>query len=394
MGSSYVPPIIGPQGLSVPGYNAVIAYYVAQFKSIYGQNVYLGNDSADFQLLSIIALSASDVMNLAVLLYNNQSPAKAIGAALDSLVKINGLARKLATASTATVTLTGVAGTVVNDGVVTDINGNRWNLPDTVTIGSLGTVSVLATCSVTGAIAATPGQINGIATPTSGWTSVTNAADANIGQPVETDSQLRARQAISTELPSITMLTGTIAAIAAVPGVTRYNVSENPTSGTDANGNPPHSITAVVEGGTDLDIATAIYNNKGIGCFTNGTDTVSITDPFTGNTQSISFDRPTYVPIYVTIPVHAFTGYTVATGVAIQVAVVAYLNSLQIGEIVTISGIIAAAMSVNPDLSMPLFSIRGLTAGTAPSPGAANDIPITFSQVSRGITGNVIITSV
>lgn len=391
--SSYAPPFIGPAGLSVPSFDAILNYLITQFKSIYGQNVYLGNDSADFQFLSINALVMNDVMQIAQLIYGNQSPSKAVGAALDSLVKINGIARKIASFSSVGVTITGVAGTTINNGIVSDVNGNKWNLPPQVIIGGAGTVNVTAFAQVTGAINAAISQVNGIVTPTAGWTGVTNSAAASPGQPVETDSQLRTRQAISTELPSITMLTGTIAGIAAVPGVTRYNVAENPTSGVDSKGNPPHSVTAVVEGGTDIDVATAIYNNKGIGCFTNGSTSVSLTDPFTNVISLISFDRPAYIPIFVTLPIFAITAaYTTAIANAIQTAVVAYLNSLQIGELVTYSGIISAAMSVNPNLSAPIFSVRGATMGVAPAPGGTADIVVLFNQVSQGIVGNVVIS--
>lgn len=393
--SSYIPPFIGPAGLSVPAYADIVNYLQEQFKAIYGQDVYLGNDSADFQFIALIALLVQDNMNLAQLLYNNRSPSFAVGAALDSLVKINGLYRKVASFSTAAVTLTGTPGTTITNGVVTDVNGNKWNLPVTVLIGGSGTVITVATAQVTGLITAAIGQINGIATPTAGWTSVTNAAAASPGQPVESDSQLRARQAVSTELPSITMLTGTIAAIAEVSGVTRYNVVENPTSGVDALGNPPHSITAVVEGGADVDVATAIYNNKGIGCFTNGSSSVVLTDPVTGIPSTISFSRPGPVPIFVIIPIHPLSAsYNTAMQNAILAAVLAYLNSLEIGELVTQSGIIAAALSVVSNISNPPFSIRGLTLGTAPAPGGTADVAILFNQVAQGVVGNVSITAV
>ena len=161
---------------------------------------------------------------------------------------------------------------------------------------------------------------------------MTNAAPAIPGQPVESDSLLRARQSLSVALPSMTMLAGTIAAIAATPGVTRYNILENPTGSTDSYGNPPHSITCVVENGSNAAIAQAIYNNHGIGCYTNGTTAQTVTDSYTGQTYTVNFSRPTYVPVYVSLSVHALAGYTTATTTAIQTAITNYLNSLQIGQ--------------------------------------------------------------
>lgn len=391
---SYSPPVITAAGLSIPTYQAILAYYMTQFRSIYGQTVYLGNDSADFQFLSILALAYSDTVQALQLEYNNRAPNFAIGAALDSLVKINGIARKPASFSNCVVLLTGTPGTTITNGIVSDVNGNQWSLPPSVTIGGGGTVTATAVCTVPGAVGATPGQISSIATPTAGWTSVTNLVGASVGLPVETDSQLRTRQSLSTELPSITLLAGTVAAIAAVAGVSRYNVVENPTGSVDGFGNPPHSITAVVEGGTDSDVATAIYDNRGIGCLTNGTTTIVVTDATTGVTTPISFDRPTLIPIFVSLGVHALPGYTTGTTAAIQNAVNNYLNSLQIGELLTISGLYAAALAVTPNISTPLFSIRSLTAGLAPSPVGTTDIPVNFNQVTQGILTNVIVTLV
>ena len=398
--SSYSPPTIGVSGLTVPDYAQVLDYLTSNFKSIYGQNVYLGNDSADFQLISLLALVIADTINMAVMAYNNRSPLFAIGAALDAIVRINGITRKAATASTCQVTLTGTAGTIITNGIVGDVNGNLWDLPSSVTIGGGGSVMVTATCRTAGAVSADVGQLIVIQTPTSGWTSVTNSSPAVVGQPLETDSQLRSRQALSTLLPSITLLAGTVAGIAAVQNVTRHNVLENPTSAVDADGNPPHSITAVVEGGLDVDVATAIYNNRGIGCFTNSAGpngspvTVDVTDSATGIVLTIGFERPAYVPIYVSLTLHPLTGYTTAVGTQVQQAVVDYLNSLQIGETLTLSGVYAAAMSVTPNISLPLYSIRALTMGVSASPTGTSDITVDFDQVVQGLTANVVISTV
>lgn len=382
---SYAPPFISASGLTVPTYTQILNLLLQNFQAIYGPGVYLGVDSADYQMLSIFALALSDAYSAIQLDYNNRAANFAVGAALDSLVKLNGLVRKSATYSTCPVVITGTPNTVITGGLVRDTvpgQGALWALPSPLTIPSGGTLNTVVTCQTIGALNALPGQLTIIATPTAGWTNVTNAVAASLGQPVETDSQLRTRQALSTELPSITMLAGTIAAIAAVAGVTRYNVVENPTNAVDANGNPPHSITAVVEGGAALDIATAIYNNRGIGCFTNGTTTVNVTDPNTGIVMAVSFDLPTYKTIYVTANVHPLAGYTSATGAAIQTAIQNYLNSLQIGELVTLSALYAAAMAVTPSLQVPLFSIRALFLGTAPGPTGTADITMSFNQVA------------
>jgi uncharacterized phage protein gp47/JayE len=159
-------------------------------------------------------------------------------------------------------------------------------------------------------------------------------------------------------------------------------------------------LTCVVEGGTDIDVATAIFVNRGIGCNTQGAtvpsiDVVNVTDPNTGNVTAIGFIRPVDIPIYVSLSVHGLTlAFTSATQTAIIAAIVSYLNSLEIGEIVTLSAINAVAMSLNPNLNVPIFSVRALTIGLAPSPTGTTDLTLLFFDVAQGITSNVHLTVV
>jgi uncharacterized phage protein gp47/JayE len=398
---AYSPPVITAAGLIVPSFTDIQNALIEAYQSIYGSTTYLGNDSADYQWVSSIALKLNDNCGLCQLAYNARSPLTAIGADLDSVVKLNGIARLSSTSSTAVLTLTGTAGTVITNGVVADVNGILWSLPNTVTISFGGSVNASATCQQSGPVSAAPNTItNPVGGFTAGWTSVTNAGPAVVGTPTEQDSHLRARQAISVALPSETRLAGTEAEVQAVPGVTRTNILENQSSVTDAFGNESHSLTCVVEGGADLAVATAIFTNRGIGPNTQGATIptmtiVPVTDPNSGNITNIGFVRPTYVPIYVSISVHGLSSaFTTTTQANIVLFLINYLNSLEIGEEVTQSALYGIALLTMPTLLQPIFSIRSLTLGTAPSPVGTNDITLEFFQVAEGVSGNVILTVV
>lgn len=394
---AYFAPYIDAAGLHIPTYNDILADMKAKVQTIFGADIYLENDSADGQLLAIFALKVNDAMQSLQLAYNSRSPSTAIAAALDSVIKLNGLHRKSPSFSTCFVTISGTRGTQVRNGVVQDINGYKWNLPSLVTIGATA-VTVLAQCQTVGSITALPGDLSIIATPTAGWTSVTNSDSAVPGNPVETDSQVRARQAISTALPSDTRLNGTIAAIAALLGVTRYLVLENYTGApeTDPNGLmlPGHSITCIVEGDSDENVAGAIYHNRGIGCYTNGPNSVTIEDTNYGVETLIRFYRPEYVPIYATLNIKPLSGYTSATADSIKQAVTNYLNALQIYELVTVSGCIMAAGTVIENIARPPFAVESLLIGTAEETQSATDIPILFYQVAEGLLANVTVNEV
>lgn len=361
---SYFPAYIDASGLHIPAYEDILADMIAQFKGLYGQNVYLGNDSADYQWISTVALKLSDTMQAMQIVYNNRGPSTAVGAGLDGIVKLNGIARKLPGNSNVLLTCIGLAGTVVNGGVAQDNNGFLWNLASPFTIPISGNIVINAICQQPGAVSADPNTITIIATPTAGWTSVSNASAAIPGEPTESDSLLRARQALSVSLPSQTRLQATSAGIAATANVTRWNVLENPTGAPDLYGTPAHSISAIVEGGTDADVAMAIYLNRSIGCYTNGSTTVVVTDPVSGFTTPIRFSRPIYIPVQVNIFVHPINVSSAIIG-QVQAQAVAYLNSLQIGEILTVSGLIAYIMELTSDLDNPTFSLRQVLIGYA-----------------------------
>lgn len=373
----YVAPYVGPTGLVVSNYTSILNDNLQAYLNIYGSSQYVGPDSAVYQLLSILSLKQADQNAALQLVYNQSSPQTAVGAGLDRVVKMNGLARLPYTFSTAPLTLTGTAGTVLTNAYAQDQNGNLWAIPSPTTITG-GSVTVVGTCTTPGNITADAGTITIRATPVDGWTAVTNATAATVGDPVEPDSSLRARQAISVALPALTPIASTIAAVLAITGVTRVAPGyptpggpgtsiENPTGSTDSWNNPAHSITMVVEGGATLDVASAIYAKKTIGCLTNGTTTQAVTDPNTGYVENISFYRPTYVQPYIGVYLSPLTGYSSAVLSAVQTALVDYLNSLSIGEAVIYSSLYGAITGVMPNPAQPEFSVKALTLGTAAS---------------------------
>lgn len=380
---SYFAPYIDSAGFHMPTYQDIVDQLVADAQNIFGQDIYLGYDSQDYQMISVFARMIYDSFLAAQAAYNSRSPSTALGSALDAIVAVNGLVRKPATYSTCQVTISGTPGTMIENGVVSDVNGYNWSLPTPTVIGSNGTVTVTATCQTPGAITANPGDINTIVTPQLGWNSVTNQVAAIPGTPVETDSELRARQAVSTAQPSQNMVDSLIAGLSAIPGIGRFRVYENYTSQTDANGIPPHSIWCVVEGGDAQDVANVIWLRKGIGCGTYGSTAVQVTDS-QGVVNTIYYDVPQYVDIDVTINVKKLQGFTQDTQTAIANAVYAYLNNSEIGVPVYNSALWGAALSANPTPNNPTFSVTSVTAAVHGQTQSTSDIPIALNQVARG----------
>lgn len=380
------------EGISAPDYQTILDTLTSYFQQIYGSDAYLAPDSKDGQMVALVALAVHDANNTAIAVYNCFSPATGYGAALTSNVKINGIARKGATNSAVDLLLTGIAGTTITNGTVKDTNNVIWRLPASVVIGVDGAVTVTAICSNSGAVAALAGTITTINTPTRGWTSVTNPAAATVGAPAETDAELRIRQGQSVAIPSITPFEGVDGAIANIAGVTRHKLYENDTGKTDGNGLPPHSISAIVDGGDVTEIARTIRGNKGQGVRTWGKTSVTVPDRY-GNPHIISFSRPTDVPVYGKITLKVFAGYTSQIGVQIQQAVADYINRLMIGDQVLLSRIYSPAnLGVVSGGNARYYDIQELLIGKSPETVAAANINIAYDESASCKPENIIIT--
>lgn len=376
----YFAPYIDSTGYHMPQYSDIINSLITSAQTIFGPSIYLGADSQDYQFMSSVASIIYDSFLTAQLVYNNYGPGTAIGSALDSIVKLNGIKRMVATNSTYNINLLGIAGTVINNGVILDSNGIRWDLPTTVTLGS-GTTTSIITCEQTGPISL--GSTISIATPTYGWTSITAGTIIQNGTNMEVDSALRGRQGLSVAISSITPLDALKASLAAVSNMTRFKVYENYTSSVDSNGLPANSVTCVVEGGSDTDIANSIYLKRSLGCKPNGTTVIGISDSY-GQTTNIGFYRPTYIDVDVIVNVKKLSGYTTQTTTNIQNAIVNFLNGFSIGTSLNNSGLWAAAMTANVSLNNPTFSITSLTDAVHGGSQATTDLTLLFNQVLRG----------
>lgn len=381
---------IDENGIFKPDYATVLAYLQDQFRGIYGQDIYIDPDSQDGQMLAIFAAAVDDANAMAVQVYNAFSPSSARGVGLSSVVKINGIKRLVASNSTVDLLITGQAGTTIIGGIATDDGGNQWLLPSPVVIPFDGDITVTAIAKGVGAIAALPGTVTGIGTPTRGWQSVTNPAAAVVGQPVELDAQLRKRQTVSTALPSLTVFEGTIGAVASITGVDRLKGYENDTGTTDANGIPAHSISLVVQGGDATAIAQAIAAKKTPGTGTYGSTSVTVTDEY-GVARDIRFFRPTTATIKVTLNVTAMTGYTAAIETAIKRSIVDWVNALEIGESVEFAEIYVPA-NLNGDLDRRTYKITAMTIAKNAGPAGTADLAIAFNEAATAALSDISIT--
>ena len=345
---------IDATGYNFADYPSFLSWIQGVYQGIYGADVYLGPDSQDGQFVAILAQAFYNTAALGASVYNSFSPATAQGVGLSRVVKINGLEREIPTFSIVQLTIVGIAGTVIKNGVAQDTLNQQWNLPASVTIPGGGTITVTATAQNIGDITADINTVTTIFTPTLGWQSVNNSVAAIPGDPVEKDGTLRARQAASTSIPAQTVFDATLGGVANISGVTAIRGYENDTDSTDGNGLPPHSICVVVTGGNSVTICQTILDYKTPGTNTYGGTTELVYDR-KGMPYNISYQESVAAEIGVQVTLTQGPAWSSDYESMIADAVAAIINDGRIGNTVLYTTLFAPAY------------LNGVAGGPAPA---------------------------
>lgn len=219
------------------------------------------------------------------------------------------------------------------------------------------------------------GTITRLQTPVANL-SVTNLQTWAVGAARESDEDLRARHAASTQLIGLRTEAAIIARVLAVEGVEKALLRDNVLDTTDVvTGLPPHSFEVVVKGGSDLDIATAILYSKSAGIQTYGTVTQNVTDE-DGILREINFSRAEPVYIWVKVQYELYVEEPTPTEVEALITdqVFQYGTSLDLGEDVIPTrflpsiysninglGIVNVLIAETPDTITPPVSYDTLT---------------------------------
>lgn len=374
---------IDSTGYHYADYPTFLAFVQDQYRAIYGADVYLGADSMDGQWTAILAQALYDTALLGAQTYNSFSPTTAQGIGLSRVVKINGLSRNVPTNSTAVVTIVGIAGTTITNGIVADNLGQQWALPASVTIPPGGDIDVTATALLEGAIQAEANTINIISTPTLGWQTVDNDAAAAPGAPVEQDGELRIRQAASTALPALTVIQATRSALANLPGVTDVRAYENVTDVTDSNGLTPHSVCFVVQGGdiTEITNTIGLYKTPGTNTFATGPNSQSeIYEDPAGLPVPINFYNPAIpATIGVSLTIKALTGWDTSFEIPIAEAVAELVEGFGIGSTIVYTQIFVAAYNAAPIAGT--YYVTGVQIEKNSGGFAAANIILDFNEI-------------
>lgn len=309
-----MPDILDENGIQVKTLNELIAEKTQAMKDIFGENIVTEANSPDGQLINISAQAGVDMRERIIDVYNSFDPDKCIGTIQDSRYKINGISRKGGTYTVQPIDIT-VSRTVKLQGLdenynnpnatafgVKDSGGNVWYLIDTTTVTDDVQFTRLPFRSASiGSATPTVGTITEQVAPIAGVVSVINSvAPTSIGEDQEEDLDFQIRRNKSVAVlgqGNVDVIYGMILQLQGVNDARVYGYNWEKFPDVDENGISPHFIWAIVEGGSNTEIAQVLYSNSG-GSGMKGE--VEVTLPTSnGNTFLAKFDRPKAVPLYI-----------------------------------------------------------------------------------------------
>lgn len=368
------------------------------FRSEIDPKINTSSASLAGQFIGILSSALAEVWELLQAAWSGQQIATAEGFALDNQVKLLGVSRIAASASSVVLTLNLDAGTTVPAGSRVQVDGDE-NIQFTTdeevenTGGAAADFEVSATATENGPLRANAGTVTVIVDTVSGWNTVTNDNDAEPGAFTESDAELRERYFVQLFQVGGSTPDAIRADVLALSGIQQATVFENVTSSVDANGLPPHSIEVVIFDGVvpvvddDL-IAQTIWNTKAAGIATYGDESGTATDG-NGDSQTVYFSRTDVLEVWLEVDIEIRAAdYPGAD--AVKAALVNFGDA----QYVTGSDVISAA------LHTPVFSVEGvrniteIRLGLSASPTLTDDLTIQSRQLAKLDTTRILITVV
>jgi uncharacterized phage protein gp47/JayE len=219
-----------------------------------------------------------------------------------------------------------------------------------------------------------PRTLDTIVTPVSGWDEVEQPADGVDGTGTETDTAFRLRAARGFRTGTATE-TAIRDALYLVDGVSQVFIKSNRDLVTDGDGRPAKSFEAIVVGGTDADVATAIWKTEPAGILPYGVSSYNVLGA-DGVSHPVGFSRPVAAYAHVEVTVVALDpdgGPVGDYAQAIKDAVSLFGNAnFELGANFTLQKLFAPIYSVPGIYSVTLRIATTATAAGIPSWSSSN----------------------
>lgn len=377
-----------PAGFIRKPFEQILADIEARQRATIAEDIDQSEGSLLHQMNVIKAQELDEAWRALEAVHNSSDPSKASGAALVNLSKLTGTDKRGASYSTVPVTVTLDEGTPLESGVhfaaSNEATPTRWTPAEDFTAPSTGPHAVTFRAETKGPVDAPSGSITVIATPVTGWTSVTSG-DVTLGRPVDDDDTLRERREAQIEAAGAATLRSLVADLLEICDAAR--VLENVGSTMDAEGVPPQSFEAVVlSTSTNDQIAQVIYDNGHTGIPSHGSLTGTATDE-DGGEHVERFSRVEERDVYLEFDLEVGDGFDAnvfKAALALQAD-----EEHDVGDSVKRARINTLAIN-SPNVE----DVVAIRLGFASSPTGTVNLPINVRQIARFDAARILVNEV
>ena len=387
---------INRSGVVIADTSAIQDEVNAEFRQVFGDDFIVDPATPQGSLVAAEITSRQSVARNNASLANQFNPAQSEGTFLDAVYALFGGSRNAQTRSTVTCTCTGVANVVIPAGSrASDLLGQGWRTTTTATISGAGSVDIVFESEDFGDIAASANTITQIVdNSVLGWETVNNAAAAVQGISTQNDSRTRQARKDQLAIQSRSTPEAVTARLSAVSGYGSHQFRENVTNASaviDGIALVPHSIWVAVSGGSDASIAEALSQSKSDGANWNGSTSIAVMDPFSGQSSNVLFQRPTAVPLAIRVTIRASTGADVSAEV--RQAVLDYAAGNVTGERGFVVGVDATPFEVGAAVNFQVSGVFVRTVEMSENPSSptfgTGAIDIELDEIPTIIEANI-----
>ena len=267
---------------------------------------------------------------------------------------------------------------------------NSMLLTDNLTTESVTAIISFAS-EEPGEVSLPNGAITKIVTAPTGFLSCTNLCGYVAGRLLETDVELR-QSYVDKIFSRSSRMTDSIrsAILANCAGVTAAQVYENRTNETDSEGRPPHSVEAVVDGGSNSDIAEQILATVSAGITTYGSVSVDVPGE-DDNMIEVCFNRPTYIYCWFKVTLTISKASLVPANYAelVETAIVDAMSQVENGEdVVPQQQFLPAIYEQVPGISYIDVSIYTTTSASEGQPSSYPLRSVEITNRQRAMTSS------
>lgn len=354
-GTTSVPvPAFTDLGFVAPPESAIVTGLNADYNAAFGGNLNTDPSTPQGQLIASTAAIIGDCYDQETLLFNSVDPAFAFGRMQDAIARIYFLFRDPAQSTVLQIICVGPQGVQILGGAtVIDPEGNLFICNGPGVIPASGTIT-LPFASQAMAPIPIPATV-AIYQTIPNWNTAVVGGGV-IGNLAEGRAAFERRRQATVAANAAGFLAAISGAVGALPDVIDWYATENDTTGPvnvrgfylNAN-----SLYVAVSGGSDLEVATAIFTKKNPGCAYTGNTTVAVQDTNSGYNPpfpvyNVTFERPADKAIAFVVTILNNPGIPANAGALIMAALFGAFNGQDGGTRARIASTIFASRYYTP----------------------------------------------